>query len=354
MAGNLTVANLFDTAMDATIAGLKLKGFASAAPWDELIPKLKNAVGTTFDPADSTVLDELRKAIKSAQKKGDEEGKFLAGGGGVGSLTATTTASAAEVQRCAALKMLRHTYYHAKRGSHKLWIVSLPESYSQWPDRYLAGTVTNLVVKLGADTEHFSSEQRKHIADATQRGLAWVHKAMIVLDDLKDKSRGMKLLKRWFADEDITDTQLRTFAAKLKMGLNKIAPKMSTGTLIVTDFVPIRHSPDAGDKGFVESNAFVWADKRDVIYVEQGFFTKDASAIFQKDARHWARIMVHEMTHREAKTEDKRYGWAGIQPKKGSFPAADAMVNADSWALFVANAARAMTKTDLTRALKGT
>jgi hypothetical protein len=164
----------------------------------------------------------------------------------------------------------------------------------------------------------------------------------------------MKLLKRWFADEDITDTQLRTFAAKLKMGLNKIAPKMSTGTLIVTDFVPIRHSPDAGDKGFVESNAFVWADKRDVIYVEQGFFTKDASAIFQKDARHWARIMVHEMTHREAKTEDKRYGWAGIQPKKGSFPAADAMVNADSWALFVANAARAMTKTDLTRALKGT
>ena len=254
--------------------------------------------------------------------------------------------------RCAALKTLRHTHYHARRGNHKMWIVSLPESYSEWPDRYLAGTTEQLVLKLGDAKEHFSAEERKHMSDATQRGLKWVHKAEIALDDLRDKSMGLTLLKRWFGDETTTDEQLRNFGATLKAGLKKIAPKLSAGTLIVTDFVPIRNSRD--DEGFAGANAFVWADTRDVIYVEKGFFSKDASAVFQKDERHWARIMVHEMTHREAKTDDKRYGWKGINPSKGSFPSADAMVNADSWALFVADAAGAMTRTDRARALNGT
>ena len=355
MAGNLTVANLFDTAMDATVTGLKASGYATDRPWDTLIPKLRKAVGTTFEAAQHTALDDLRSAVQSAVKSSTTEGVFLAAGSGIpGSGAAKTAAGTEDIQRCAALKMLRHTYYHANRGNHKMWIVSLPESYGQWPDRHLAGPIDQVAVKLGEGSEHFSKEQRKHISEATQRGLAWVHKAQIVLDNLADKSNGLKLLRRWFADEDTTDGQLRNFAATLQAGLKKIAPKMSSGTLIVTDFVPIRHSPDAGDRGFVGSNAFVWADTRDVIYVEQGFFTRDASAVFQKDARHWARIMVHEMTHREAKTEDKRYGWKGVKPARGTFPSANAMVNADSWALFVADAAGAMTKTDLSRALNGT
>lgn len=162
------------------------------------------------------------------------------------------------------------------------------------------------------------------------------------------------MLKRWFADEDTTDAQLRTFSGILRDGLKKIAAKMSVGTLIVTDFVPIRHSTDVGDQKALKANAFVTADKNDVIYIEQGFFTHSAASVFQKDERHWARIMVHEMSHREAKTLDKRYGWAGIKPKKGKFPAADAMVNADSWALFTADAAGAMTRTDINRSLDGT
>lgn len=355
MSGNLIVANLFDTAMDATVAGLKAAGFSTVKPWDSLVPRLKEAVGTNFEPTEHATLEDLRKAVRDAEKKGTKEGAFLASGAGLASnASGSTVVGNTEVQRCAALKMLRHTYYHAKRGNHKMWIVSLPENYAHWPDRYLAGTVEHMVSKLGDGNEHFSKDQRKHISDATQRGLAWVHKAQIVLDDVTDKSSGLKLLRRWFADQDTTDGQLRTFATILKTGLKKIAPKLSSGALIVTDFVPIRHSPDAGDKGFVGANAFVWADTRDVVYVEQGFFTKDASAVFQKDARHWARVVVHEMTHREAKTEDKRYGWKGVKPDKASFPSADAMVNADSWALFVADAAGAMTNTDRARALNGT
>ena len=76
--------------------------------------------------------------------------------------------------------------------------------------------------------------------------------------------------------------------------------------MIVTDFVPIRHSTDAGDKKIAGANAFVWADKHDVIYIEKPFITHSAISVFQKDERHWARTMVHEMTHREANTKDKR------------------------------------------------
>jgi len=353
MVSNLTVANLFDTAMDATVQGLREAGFSNSEPWQTLIPRLKKMVGKTFEPAEYTVLEELRKAITQAEHKGTKEGMFLAAGGGSVKLTNDATiADRRNVLRCAALKLLRHTHYHARRGNHKMWIVSLPESYSQWPDRYLVGTTKQLVARLGEGKEHFSADQRKHMSDATQRGLKWVHKAEIVLDNLRDQSTGLALLKRWFADEDTSDEQARNFGAILRAGLKKIAPKLSAGTLIVTDFVPIRNSPD--DEGFVNANAFVWADTRDVIYVEKGFFTKDAAAVFQKDERHWARIMVHEMTHREAKTVDKRYGWKGVKPAKGSFPSADAMVNADSWALFVADAAGAMRKTDLARALNGT
>ena len=63
--------------------------------------------------------------------------------------------------------------------------------------------------------------------------------------------------------------------------------------------------------------------------------------------------MVHEMTHRECATVDKRYGWAGIAPATGKISPADAMVNADNWAIFVANAAGAMTATDIARASNG-
>jgi len=37
------------------------------------------------------------------------------------------------------------------------------------------------------------------------------------------------------------------------------------------------------------------------------------------------------------------YAWQGIKPVSGGFPAADALVNAESWASFCAYAAGALT-----------
>src|SRR5215510_1960928 len=115
------VANLFDTAMDALVTGLKTTGFATTEPWNKMISKLKKVVGTTFEASEHTTLDDLRKAVDHAAKNGMKEGTFLAAGGEIaGSSTGATMAATADVQRCAALKMLRHTYYHAKRGNHKM------------------------------------------------------------------------------------------------------------------------------------------------------------------------------------------------------------------------------------------
>jgi hypothetical protein len=353
----LTRANLFDSAFDATSAGIKRAGFAATGPWDKLVPKLREVVGDAgFKRTGHQALTKLREEVEAAAKKKVDEGAFLAAGAGIDTTgPGNAMATAEEVSRAAALKLLRHTHYRARRHNHRMWIVSLPESYTHWPHKHFVGSKVQLVTKLAAGNPRFSEGDIKKMADATQRGLRWVHSAMVVIDDLADGRRAMRLLKRWFADETTTAEELRTFAkGDLRAGLKKIAARMSSGSMIVTDFVPIRASNDADDMSFAGANAFVWADKVDAVYIEKPFFQHSASSVFQKDERHWSRIMVHEMSHRAIGTKDHRYGWAGIRPQAGVITGAQARENADSWALFVANAAGAMSKSDVKRALDGT
>ena len=131
---------------------------------------------------------------------------------------------------------------------------------------------------------------------------------------------------------------------------------MSSGTLTATDFVPIRHSSHAKDIDTRASNALIVPGGQDVIYAEPPFFTRPGKAAFLSDARPWARIMVHEMSHREARTRtlDNRYAYKGIRPRAGAFAHAAARTNADSWATFVADAAGAMSDNERSRALNGT
>lgn len=348
----LTSANLFDTSYDATLTGIKEKDYSAEEPWVKLVPRLRLSVGEDhFEEANEAAISALREATAQSVTKGGSEGKFLSDGAG---LVAGPLVPNLVSLRCAALKTLRHTYLLREVGSQSLWIVSLPKSYTAWPDRYLKCTPADLVTRLSDSVEQFSDDDKKHISDAALTGLKWVLKALTALDDLKAGSAGMVLLKRWFADEDTTDDMLVSFAATLKDGLKKIAPKLGGGSIMVTDFVPIRNSAAATDQAAKKSNAFVTADKRDVIYIEPAFFNQNARNVFLDSAKHWARIMVHEMTHREVKTKDKRYGHAGIKPKKGTLPHGDAIINADSWAIFVADAAGAMEESVRTRALGGT
>lgn len=354
MASQLTKPHLFEAAYKATADGVKAKGFARSDPWTLLMPRLAAVCGDAFDMTQGEALETLRKHAKERAITAGSHGKFLLTAGAVEGDTTTPTAE--QVGRIAALELLCHTYFHSTKGQEAVWIVSIPDNYTTWPHLQLAGkTVVNILASLDVGgTEKFSVTNRRNIASAAQTGLAWTLKALIVLDDLKTGSAALALLRKWFGNATTTDAELTTFAETLRAGLRKIAAKLNGGTAIVTDFVPIRTSAVANDVKARGSNAFVvGSEKQDVIYIEQGFFSANAGNVFQNDARHWARIMVHEMTHREAATVDKRYGWAGIAPLTGKISPADAMVNADNWAIFVADAAGAMTESDIARATNG-
>jgi len=355
MASQLLKSHLFDAAYKATADGVNARDFVRADPWIALMPRLATLCGAAFETTHAEALDALRKLAAERAIKAGSHGKFLLAAGGT-EAGVEGTPNAGQIARIAALELLCHTYFHSTKGHHAVWIVSIPSHYTTWPHLQLRGaTVADILARLnGGGIEQFSATNRKNIACAAQTGLAWTLKALIVLDDLKPASPAMKLLRYWFGNANTTDVELSSFAATLRAALRRIAAKLNGGSAVVTDFVPIRTSPDVKDAKARMANAFVvGSEKQDVIYIEQGFFSKNAANVFQNDARHWARIMVHEMSHREAATVDKRYGWAGIAPATGKISPADAMVNADNWAIFVADAAGAMSATDIARATNG-
>ena len=353
---NLTRGNLFDSAYDATSRGMALPAFSAAEPWATLVPQLRKVVDAPFFSEIGEVsLEALRAGVaKAASAAGaSSEGRFLASGAGLGAAITPTQLDPAAVLRCAALKTLRHTYLLSSRGNQKVWIVSLPKSFTTWSDRHLACSSTDLVQRLDAGDEQFDADQRGHISTAAQTGLAWTLKAQIALGDVTAGSPGLALLQRWFADATTTDAVLQAFAPTLLAGLKQIAFKLGAGSIVVTDFVPIRTSTHQNDMDMAKSNAFVGPGVQDTIYVEPPFFSRPANSVFLSDAQHWARIMVHELSHRVVRTKDYRYAWQGIRPKAGTLSGASAMDNADSWAIFVADAAGAMTAGDRQRALVG-
>ncbi len=355
MPSQLTKLNLFEAVYNATSEGVKSKGYAKLDPWIVLIPKLGTLCDTTFEATHASSLEDLRNATKTHSGKAGSYGAFLLSSSGL-SATSTTAPTEEQTKRIAALELLSHTYFHSTKGKEAVWIVSVPKHYTAWPHVELAnkpiGTIL-ATLDIGGD-EKFSFADRRHIATAAQTGLAWTQKALIALDNVKSGSSTMEKLKRWFGNGSTTEVELTNFADTLRPALRKIAVKLNGGTVIVTDLVAIRTSANVNDIKARRSNAFVAkAEKQDVIYIEEGFFTPSARNVFQSSAGHWARIMVHEMTHREGGTVDKRYGWAGIGPSTGKISPTDAMVNADSWAIFVADAAEAMSKTDIERATNG-
>lgn len=63
-----------------------------------------------------------------------------------------------------------------------------------------------------------------------------------------------------------------------------------------------------------------------------------------------ALTIVHELSHKLVATEDKRYACQGLKPS-ASFPAATALINADSWAYFCGDILGAVPKSAVEEAL---
>lgn len=315
--------------------GLTSSKFSTDKDWQQLIRDARKLVQADgFDVGSKQVTIDLRKKLLKAQTKGDNEAVSLLHGAGE-KLSGTgpgVVIDANLAKRLGALKSLRHTYLLKQFGGHKVWVLAIPTSFTQWPHDALKGTLGSVTTKLVDVAERFSSEDRKHLADASQEGLKWVHKAMIVTSSPK-KDKNFALIARWFADNASKDADVVAAAATLNAGLKKIASMLKSGKLIYTDSV--------AERGTTENQgveAFVWGDALDVVYIEEEFFgTRNTLT----GLTNWARIVVHELTHREVSTKDHAYEHQGINPKKLS--AAKAIENADSWAWFCADCAGALT-----------
>ena len=323
--------------------GFSSNDFSDDKKWKKIIDKARLLVGVNgLDSSNAKAASDLRnKVIKSAVKEGSEAavmfkaaGEKLSGTGVVNQIDTSLS------KRLGALKMLRHTYFLKKFGGHKVWVLSIPDSFTDWPHEALKGSLVGATNKLVDITERFSVEDRKNISNASQEGLKWVHKAMIVASSTK-KSKNFALVARWFADNNSTDAEVTAIDSKLNIGLQKIASKLKSGCLLYTDSVSERGTTE--NEG---TEAFVWGDTVDVVYVEEEFFGTGNTL---SGLRNWARIVVHELTHRELQTKDHAYEWQGMAPKKIS--SAKAQENADSWAWFCADCAGVLTKAEVEGAL---
>lgn len=354
MAGRSPFSGEFKAVHDA----LKNGGFVQ--DWVATVDKLVTLTDTGGPHGgQASSLDDLRKqAGRAGQsgKVGEPEGLLAAAGGyDIAKPTDGTHLSADSRQRTASLKLLRHLYLLRKRGGHQVWILALAKGFSDWPTVAMAGAdLGKLKTLLGDTCEPFSQNDKKHLADASQEAMKWVHKTLIALADkgsAKRASAGVELVKRWFADANAKDDDITAAVTTLTAGFKKIQAVLGSGLLVLTDHPEVRNATTGDNAGYWQSEAFVKGAREamDVIYVESAFFNRGVNTL--SGLKNWARILVHELSHREVATKDKCYSWQGMQPDAGSFPMADALVNADSWAFFCVDAAGHLTQSERKTAL---
>jgi hypothetical protein len=159
----------------------------------------------------------------------------------------------------------------------------------------------------------------RDLASSSQTAARWANKTHAMCSETKGvgAEKADVLVKRWFADEDTTEADLTRYTKDLADGFKKIATAATSAKLIFTD------NPNDRGGEFEESEAYVWGDRLNVVYIEGDFFGNDN---LLTGAVNWVRIVVHELSHLKVNTADVpgRYAWGGIQPHKGGFPASKA------------------------------
>lgn len=346
-----------------------------AEDWRPLIGRLQKLCDDSgFDAAQASALADLRKAVTWGDK-GVIGHKSVTEDVGILRAVGDSDADGGAVDarkrlRAAALKLLRHVYLINKSGNRKAWVVSLPTELQAWPtdDFHARGTTREAArTLLRGQTEIFSAEDRKHLAQATRHGLAWCQRTLIVLALAAKAAEGkggaksvdaLNLVKRWFADPATSLPDLQTYIGSLQTGFKGVVKLLNRGQMILTDWVPLRAATTQAEIKFLNSEAFTFSshgEGLDVVYIERSFFTNHPGNVLS-GLKNWTRILVHELTHLECGTTDvnignARYAWYGIGPHAG-YPGSACIRNADNWAFFSADCAGQLTDAERTKALK--
>ena len=346
-----------------------------SSDWQPLIKRLHKLMGDSgFEPGEAAALSDLRRMVHKGpgggllSKSVPEERGILEAVNGWSENTASLIDQKVKM-RAAAIKLLRHVYLLKRSGNRRVWVVSLPLDFHDWPsDDLNARAATQAVTRkmLGSSGEIFSEERKKHLASATFHALTWCQKTSALLavaaqDDSKASNASAAALatvKRWFADPGLSAADLKAYVAKLQAGFKKIIGTLNQGQFVLTDWVPLRQATAEDEVRYLNAEAFTFSSKAeglDVVYIERSFFVDHPGNVL-KGQKNWTRIVVHELTHLVCGTEDvnigkARYAWYGIGPHAG-FPGSAAIRNADSWAFFCGDGAGVLTDAERKVSLK--
>lgn len=250
-------------------------------------------------------------------------------------------------RKAAALKALRHLFLMTRFGGHSLWVMSLPNIFSKWPSDQIAGLSGEALKTILSDkSSRFSQKQMRDLSHCSQCAGAWANKATAICTATKGVGAETRerLIRRWFADEDTVDSDIPSIANTLQEGFKKIAVAALSKQLVLTDNPIDRGTDDE------KSNAYVWGDALNVVYIENGFFGPGGDPL--SGLTNWTRILVHELSHSQLNTDDIAYRWQGLKPAAASLSTAQALRNADSWAFFAADANGSLSESDRKFCLK--
>jgi len=308
------------------------------------IPALMEKDGLNYAHAGG--LDSLRKTLTSYPKTSAaekilattaSERKGIAGMVGLGS-----------GDDCAAtIKMLKHLYFEHKRGGQDVWVYSPPKKYKKWVFDEVKGSPVYMRSRLAYEEEVYTANQKRLMCSALQMALRWTKLAMFMTSlPIDSPISARSNIVKWFAYPDSSDKDVDKIRKKLLDGYKKIANVCNSHRLIFSD-EPL----DRNDGGWKDW-AFVYSSENiDVIYLQNAFLKASEGGNLWECAL----TIIHEISHRELKTDDHAYAdQNNVKPHKKHFPTKKAITNADTWGFFATDLAGAVPKAKVNQALTGT
>ncbi len=337
--------DIFTEVYSTLIDMLKSKSLDSS--WADVEAGLK-ALCEVAGPneAKSTSLQSLRDKLRIGAKADGKGDRKLAVAEAI--LKAAQTGNSGFQKRAALIKTLKHFYFVAKKGNQCVWVVDHPKSYSAWAFDHLDGqTEQELKSLLQKENEVFGRSRRNMMSDSLQLARKWSMDIMVKMGNADAPS--LAVVKRWFHTSDASEQQVKATAAILLSGYKKISDACNSTTIIFSDRPHKRASGD-WDNTFASVNS---GDAIPVIYIFQAFLDAGKRNKSGNIPKLWlcALTVVHELSHKLAGTKDKSYDYQGLKPG-GTISAADALINADSWAYFCADLVGALTQATISDVMK--
>ncbi|WP_338847359.1 hypothetical protein V8J88_01410 [Massilia sp. W12] len=230
-------------------------------------------------------------------------------------------------------------------------MLDLPFIYKDWPSIQIAkanpGQIDTLI-KLSEG--RLEEKHREQLGQAVTHAAAYTEKAHAMLSQAQPGNRAWEILKCWFADEETSDAMLQKFIGEMMSGLRKFINVLRSNKIVLLDHPRLRGEVQTEyDQQFFNAEAFVFKgnDPVSAIYIQQVLFKENPIV---KGPRNFARLLIHEIAHRELKTADHKSAVDGIKPTKSRLPFVKTSTNSDSWAYCVMNLADMLTPLEIARA----